>query len=427
MYHSWTKDTLFSVTHNPDIVHTPSQLEYILAFMNRHFPPSVYHQHVEKRHTALNNSFHAQNLLHGAEQLFPPVIEAGNIPIKSEKLATMAIVLTAGGEGERLRLSLQAQGASESELAHFTKATYPLPGFFEDFGTLHINLSMLASLSEKYAIDIPVIVTTGPEHSTTASIIPQIIERYQNFGLKHIRVISQDERLHLTTDDKVVFCNHNGTITPITQPDETGGPLMKLKQKSGTEPSCLEWLQSLGCRKTIIIQGTALYDPQLLHLMTSASESHDCLVVGIPRSSFPPDDPFGSIVIIRKDQNESMKIIEQNIRNEITRTLADPSGKMYLPYNTGFYVFDHELLLNNDLPDYATPPKEIGPGISRSAKIGYAATEALGFARYPVVLSVAPEMYKVLKTAKDLDLLTNRAKQYGLYEIAKKTAQNYRR
>jgi len=66
------------------------------------------------------------------------------------------------------------------------------------------------------------------------------------------------------------------------------------------------------------------------------------------------------------------------------------------------------------LPDYATPPKEILPEIERSPKIGYAATDLLPLALNPVILTVSPDTYAVIKTADDLETLSEAAHRFGL-------------
>jgi hypothetical protein len=99
--------------------------------------------------------------------------------------------------------------------------------------------------------------------------------------------------------------------------------------------------------------------------------------------------------------------------------LKDPDERYFLPYNTGFYIFDSEVLRNNDLPDYATPPKEVLPELPRSPKVGYAATDILALTRRSAVLAIQPDSYGVIKNADDLERLADMAKRFGLDEICR--------
>ena len=117
---------------------------------------------------------------------------------------------------------------------------------------------------------------------------------------------------------------------------------------------------------------------------------------------------------LTRNDHDSTIILEQEVRNEETRQIKDNSGEYYLPFNTGFYAFDSELLKKSDLPDYATPPKEILPELPRSPKIGYAATDIFPLAGNPVILTVEPNMYRVLKTVEDLSLYLKQAENLVL-------------
>jgi len=176
---------------------------------------------------------------------------------------------------------------------------------------------------------------------------------------------------------------------PITHPDETGGPLMKLKkERNGPEGSVLEWLRRLGCEKILLLQATGLYEPGMLFCLAAALKHHDCVGAGIFRARFDAADPFGTYVATVKDSMEKVVIVEQEIRNEKTMRIKDPSETFFLPYNTGLYAFSIDMLMQADLPDYATPPKEILPHIPRSPKIGYAATDLFALSKKPAVLSI---------------------------------------
>lgn len=194
---------------------------------------------------------------------------------------------------------------------------------------------------------------------------------------------------------------------------------MKLKQKDENNESVFDWLTKLGCSRSIVVQATALYDMRLLPLMAEALKGHDCLGVGILRNSFPSNDPYGTFVTLSNSSKSTTMILEQDVRNDSTRELKDPTGKYYLPFNTGFYAFENSLLINNDLPHFATPPKEVLPGMNRSSKIGYAATDIIPIAGNPVILAIEPEMFGVLKTADDLQILSDIGKRYGLDKLCK--------
>jgi hypothetical protein len=112
---------------------------------------------------------------------------------------------------------------------------------------------MISHLCSESGIDIPVIVTTGPENSVTARVIPEILKANNNFGLRNIITVQQDERIHFTNDEKAAFIiTDEGSPQPVTQPDETGGPLMKLKQTSVIFRRIpLEWLENLAAGKLL--------------------------------------------------------------------------------------------------------------------------------------------------------------------------------
>jgi hypothetical protein len=444
----WTTDTLKSIVCNWDSL-DEAQAKSFLTYMNQRFTPDVFQKHLDNRRRALENAAASKKLLDGAVQSFPYVVNYQSLNLDDDDgfkgLSGFAIVFTAGGEGERLRLSLLERGVPAKSLRDFTKATYPLKGFYEDFGALQINLAMVSRICRQYNIDIPVIVTTGPEGSVTDRVIPAILRKHNDFGLPHVKVVSQDERLHFTVDEKIAVRFEDGVPYPVTQPDETGGPLMKLKQKSGSgginnygnvsnvnniydinnindinnvnninRISTLQWLSSLGCEKLLIVQGTAIYEPKMLAFMSAAAIGHDCVGVGIPRDNFGPKDPFGTFVCIDRNGALSVRIVEQDIRNDETRSIRDKSTGAYLPFNTGFYAVGRRLLENNDLPDYATPPKEVLPNLPRSPKIGYAATDVLPLAKSPLILTVRPDMYAAIKTAEDLETMSETAARFGL-------------
>jgi hypothetical protein len=414
----WTLASLASIVEEFDTLPQERRKE-LLLLMNSRFPPALYEKHRARRRNALLQIGRTREALSHAIQLFPPFIPASGITADAAALRGHSVVFTAGGEGERLKTSLMQRGVSEKELHNFTKATYGLPGFPGGFGTLQINCAMVAALCRDSGIDIPVIITTGPEGSTTASVIPELITRHNNFGLKHLQVINQEERLFLNNDECIVLHEVDGTLQPITHPDETGGPLMKLKQP-GVLPggaSILEWLEGLGRGKTIVVQATALYDKTVLPLMASALGTHDCLGVGILRDAFPATDPYGTFVSLKTDTRTVTTILEQDIRDDRTRSITDPTGRFFPPYNTGFYAFHNRLLRDNDLPDFATPPKELRPDLPRAPKIGYAAIDVITLAKDPIILTIDPTLFGVLKNADDLERLAEMGRRFGLESV----------
>lgn len=401
---------------------TTAQKENLIRQLNAKFPPDIYREHVAKLERALHNQDSEKSVLDNAQQHFPVCVDERDVQTAADDLRHYAIVLTAGGEGERLRLSLLEKGISEAELADFTKATYPISGFPDGFGTLQINLCVIASLCRESGIDIPVIITTGPEGSATARVIPEILYRNNNFGLKHTAVLAQEERLHLTHDKKIAFSPSDLKI--VTNPDETGGPVMKLKRTmDDRDMSALGWLASLECGKIILLQGTALYDTQMILKIASAGKHQDGLGVGIPRAEFPEDDPFGTLVVVENESGRSIRIIEQAIRNQDTVTLKHPQTGRHLPFNTGFYMFDRELLSVCDLPDYATPPKEVLPHLDRAPKVGYAATDILTLAKSPAILTVTEDAFCAIKNVDDIDKIATLGKRFGLDVICRKVMQ----
>jgi len=416
---TWTRDSARQTVYAFDDL-LPKQQDALIAYCNAHYPPSTYERHLACRKRAMENARRAKEVLSGVIQKFPPLLTRETVGGAREDLRDAAIVLTAGGEGERLKKSLMERGAGEAQLKDFTKATYPLSGFYADFGALQTNLCLIAWLSRQAGFDIPVIVTTGPAGSVTARVVPEIVGSHVGFGLKHIKILEQDARLHLTMDDKIAYSMEGDNPMPVTHPDETGGPLMKLKRGGDGRTSLLTWLEELDCSKLIVLQATGLYDPALLPAMASALTQYDCIGAGIPRAVFDAKDPFGTYVSIVNNTAERVVIVEQDIRNDATRALRDETGRFYLPYNTGLYALKKELLAESDLPDYATPPKEILPHLPRSPKIGYAATDIFSLSGNAAVLSIPGESFAVIKNADDLSALAELGKRFGLDSLCRK-------
>jgi hypothetical protein len=400
---------------------TADQQDFLIKLLNRRFPPSVYEEHLRKRRQAQRNLVKTRQRVEEASQEFPNYIESADVSPRPASLKRCGLVLTAGGEGERLRHSLQEKGFPMAAQADFTKATFPLPDFRDDFGTLHINLALTADISAQFGVEMPVVVTTGPEDSATARVIRDTVARHNAFGIKNIKVVCQGERLHLTMDEQIALHVVSGKPHPITHPDETGGPIMKLKEiEADTGQSPLDWLAACGADIIIVLQGTAVYHPDMIPMMAEAAQNFDGLGIGILRNRFDIDDPFGSFVVLKTAGQERLVILEQEARNSQTCSLKAPDGRYFLPYNTGFYVFDIDVLRNNDLPDYATPPKEVLPELQRSPKVGYAATDILSLTRKPAVLAVQPDHYGVIKRAEDLPRLADMAKRFGLDDVCRR-------
>jgi hypothetical protein len=419
----WTSSEARRCVANFDTLTAPQKAS-LLDILNKRFPPPVYREHCERQAVALRNAESCRSTLDGAEQTFPPLILQSDIPGTPADLAGYAVVLTAGGDGERLRASLQARlrasGANDESLKDFTKATYPLPGFPAGYGTLHANCAVIADLCRRSGTSVPVIVTTGPSLSATARVVPEALKKFKNFGLANIRTLAQDERLHLTLEGKIVPLRDGDSARPAINPDETGGPFVKLLRPGEYgEPPVAQWLLSLGCTKIIALQATGLYDPSVILSMAAAGKGRDSLGVGVLRSVFDANDPFGSFVIVKKNGRRSLTIVEQGVRSDATRRLTDASGRYFLPYNTGLYVFDIGLLSGSPLPDYATPPKEIVPSLPRSPKIGYAITDLMPFAKNGGVLAIDQGSYANLKSVDDLPRLLDLAKRCGIIDLCK--------
>lgn len=165
--------------------------------------------------------------------------------------------------------------------------------------------------------------------------------------------------------------------------------------------------------KILLLQGTAIYDPELIEDMTCSSTGFDGLGIGIERSDFPSDDPYGTFVMVGQEHDKSLRIVEQGTRNNKTLSLQNKEGK-FLPFNTGFYIFDTEILATCDLPQYCTPPKEILPNLPKAPKAGYAATDIITFAKKPAVLTIENNRFAVIKNADDPEKLSLLGKKYGL-------------
>lgn len=411
----WSKADLKTLVYQYESLSSEDQND-LKNFLNTSFPPKIVEKQLLMQREAINNNIKNRQILSSTTQYYPECIRSENVRGQSKDLSEYAIILTAGGDGERLRTSLNKMGIPNDQLLDFTKATYPLPHFGNKYGTLSVNLSLISNLCRDNSIDIPVVITTGPQGSTTAKVIPIIVCKNNNFNIRNLKIIQQDLRIHFSQKGQIVPTYKNYKSRPVTNPDETGGPIMKLKSPlPGTSESTLDWLSKLGCKKIILLQATALYDPQIIITMATAGKKYDGLGIGIRRASFPASDPYGTYVVLEKNNKKKLVIIESEIRNSRTRSLKNEDGTYYLPYNTGFYVFDLTIIRENSLPDYATPPKEIIPGIEKSPKIGYAATDIISFAKNPAVLTIPKKSFCVLKKYEDLEKLAEIGERYSLF------------
>ena len=399
----WTNAELNEAVYNFSNLNNDLQ-NRIKEKLNSTFSYSDYLIAKDKREKAIKNREKSKNILNNATQEFPSTLSANDIKIDKNAISKFAIVITAGGEGERLRESLKKDGYTEEELTDFTKATWPIPNEKNNYGALQVTLSQIKDIEKRLNITIPIIVTTGPKGTTTDRVIPQIIKDNNNFGL-NILIISQNERRHLTTDNKIAWIEENSNIKIASNPDESGGPLMKLLDKSDNNKSAINWIEEFGKTNIMVLQGTAVYNPILIEKIATAGLNYDGMGVGIARNTFPSDDPYGTYVLLNNNGNKKLNIIEIDVRNSETENLKSNNGE-YLPYNTGFYTFEVKLLKDNPLPDYASPKKIIFEGYDKSEKIGYAATDIIIPAKNPGVLTISGDDFAVLKNSNDLDKLS---------------------
>lgn len=407
----WTEEQLQKAVYNYNSF-TDTQKSKVKALLDSTYSFEAYENQVSFTKEAVANMKEARSILGSATQIFPDTLDDSELSSTNEDLKGYGIVITAGGEGERLKVSLMDEGFTEEQLADFTKATWPLPGLSKELGALQINLKLLAEISEEIGVDIPVVVTTGPEGTTTARVIPEIIKAHNNFGLKNLDIIAQNEKLHLTKEHQIACKWRGEELTLATNPDETGGPIMKLKEEIDGI-SVLQKMKEQGAKKIMVLQGTAVYRPSLLSDIAKAGATVNGLGIGIKRDSFPAEDPYGTFVLVEESGVESLKIIEKDVRNSDTEALQNAAGA-FLPYNTGFYAFDLELLEEHSLPAYASPDKIVLEGIDKAPKTGYAATDTIGSAAKSAVLTISQDDFAVLKNSSDLPHLSEAVSRYKL-------------
>jgi len=402
----WNSDLARTHVHEY-AVFSVSEKQEILTWLSANCPLEVFLAQKQQRAQALKNNADGKNIAAEATQHFPPLIEASP---ETKDLSNCAVVLTAGGEGERLRLSLAKGGYDEAQLRDFTKATWPLISNQPASSALAINVTLLQRMQVG-----AIIVTTGPRGSTTHRVISDLKAK-GNFSVP-VFIVAQDTRLHLSNEQKIVFTKTPcGQLVAAQNPDETGGPIMALRQAAAgdtAEESMLEWANRRGLSRILLLQATALYDPELLLQLASAPRSYDCMGVGILREQFPADDPYGSYVMLEYQAQKKLHILESEIRNDSTRKLQNEQG-YHVPFNTGFYAFSPELLRNATLPDYASPPKQITPELAPAPKIGYAATDIFKLSNSAGVIATDTSRFAVLKKADDIEKMIKLAKTYSL-------------
>jgi hypothetical protein len=411
----WTHTTAAPCIEGFDRLDT-AQRDALLAYLNRYYPPAVYERHRSARANAQRRAEALRREVATASAQYPPFIDKEQIHADADALSGCAVVITAGGDGERLKQSLVARGTPAEALTDYTKATFPLPGLPAASSTLELTLGMIADISRRSGIDIPVIVSTGPRGSTTARIIPHRIAAHDAFGLCDCTVIAQHARLHLTTDDKIAVHTTPQGPRPVTHPDETGGPLMRLKEPAGEDQtrSILTRLHERGITRLLIVQGTALYEPTLLYTLAHISRDHDAVGVGI-RSRHKADiASLGTFVSLYKDGTHLLRILDPHHRDDTIDSLTDPTGTWYLPCNTGLYACHIDTLAHGALPDFCTSDKEILPHLPRAPKAGYAATDLMRLAHTPVVFVTEPESFAVIKTVEDLPRVAAAARRFAL-------------
>lgn len=393
------------------------ELESIVNYLNENFPIDRYEKENTERKMALEELENTKNILNTHVQKYPSCYELSEINFNENDLNNIAFFFTAGGEGQRLRQSIEKNGKKNEVLENFTKATYPIQNFPENFGTLMINLALIKSFCDKYKTDIPVIISLGPKNSTTYNYIPSSIEKFKNFGLKNLFYIAQKERLHLTDEGKITINKTDNGFKASTNPDETGGPFMAFQK----DKNLVEKIRQLGIQKLLCIQGIGIYNPEILLKVASSNKEHDCYILGLPRENYPETDCFGTLVVLENEGKKQLRILESHMINNETRTLKSSDSSAYLPANSGLYVFDLSIFEEEiSRPFYATSAKEIEASKKLAPKIGYSATDFSRFSKNPAVLLVQNGNYSILKNIESLDDIEKLGKKFELDIISQK-------
>lgn len=413
---NWTKELFFTHMESPESF-SENEITILLEFLNENCPLKSFLREIEERKIALKNMEETTRLLEGATQKFPKAYDFSEIVFDENSLKKVAFFFTAGGEGQRLAQSLNKNEADKKFLENFTKATIEIKDFPEKFGTLMINLCIVKSLSDTYKIDFPVIISLGPIGSTTSKVIPKEIASFNNFGLKNIHYILQGERLHLSNEEKISLEIKNGEIKVAKNPDESGGPLKAFYDNK----ELIKNLEKNGVSKILIIQGTGIFNPDILKNTASIKADHDCYILGLPRQKFEKSDQLGTIELIEKNGKTTLRILEAHSINDTTREIQNAEKSKFLPANTGMFLFDLALF-SKKLPIsfYATAPKEISFSKKIAPKIGYSATDFTVFAENPAVIIISPGDFAVLKNVENMEDLSALGKKFGLIKLCEK-------
>ncbi len=413
--HTWTRDNAVDYIEGFDEL-GDDEKRALLTYLNDHFPPSAYESHRDARRRARQNIRAVQQEVESAVAAYPPYILDKDIPHTHNALEGCAVVLTAGGDGERLKQSLVAQGASPHALAGYTKATFPLPERAGNVSTLELNLHHIASIAQSAGTEIPLLVTTGPPGSTTARVIPSLLKEKSHFGLSWCRTLAQQARLHLTEQDKIAVAHTPEGPRPVTHPDETGGPLMRLKKpwNSRSDTSILDELASQGVDRLIILQATAVYHPHLITALAQISRTHDVVGVGIRGDNAEMIASLGVYVALEKENDRIIRVLDPHYRNAAIDSMKDETGTWFLPCNTGLYACRLKTLAQGSLPDFCTSGKEVLPHLPKAPKTGYAATDLMSLSHSATIIVTEADKFAVIKKAKDLSEVARAAKRFGL-------------
>ncbi len=411
---NWTKELFFTHMESPERF-SENEIAILLEYLNENCPLNSFLRELEERKIALKNMEETTRLLENATQKFPKAYDFSEIVFDENSLKKVAFFFTAGGEGQRLAQSLNKNDINFLE--NFTKATIEIKDFPEKFGTLMINLSIVKSLSDTYKIDFPVIISLGPKGSTTSKVIPKEIDSFNNFGLKNIHYILQGERLHLSNEEKISLEIKNGEIKLAKNPDESGGPLKAFYDNK----ELIKNLEEKGVSKILIIQGTGIFNPDILKNTASIKANHDCYILGLPRQKFEKSDQLGTIELIEKNGTKTLRILEAHSINDTTREIQNAEKTKFLPANTGMFLFDLALF-SKKLPIsfYATAPKEISFSKKIAPKIGYSATDFTVFAENPAVIIISSGDFAVLKNVENMEDLSALGKKFGLIKLCEK-------
>jgi len=384
-YEFWTEELLEQFIYDYANYSAEDILE-IIKKLNKEYPPKDVLKELLDRRSAIQENQKIKNLLKNLKDPYPKTIKLSEIKNKSVDLSSIAIVLTAGGDGERLMQSLKNEGKTEEEIKNFTKATIPLPGFADDKSTLEINLRLIQKLEESLSITIPVIVTLGPIGSKTAELIPKFLKENENFDLKKLITVPQFKRIHFSNEEKIVL---DKNLNIITNPDETGGPIVRLKYPIlKNEETGIEWLKNNGVNHVLILQAIGLYDFEIIKKIVSQKNKADLIALGIIRKEFRENDYFGTFIYLNDNEKRRLKILESHVIDENIRSIKN-NEEEFLPYNPGLYLFEISLIDNiNEIPFYASSDKEIKDGVEKAPKIGFAATDLTLIAKNPKILLI---------------------------------------